>query len=469
MSMRHTIVLAALLAACSRGGGSGQGDGGGQGGSAGGNGGSSGSGGSSGGAGGAQSGRDGGLSDGGPALPPGCTNYKFEGEKLPIDLYLMMDSSASMLQKVATGETKWDAVGAALRSFFNDGQSAGIGVGLQFFPKIAAGSPKACTADGECGSAGPCYGIRTCSGAGYIDVCASDADCTGRGSCIPFGYCAAAREFCFPLGASCAGGSDSCQAPVEGYCIGRDSCTAADYAAPAVAIAPLPGAAPALAASLAGQVPDGYTPTAAALSGALDQARTRARANPDRRVAVVLATDGLPTTCAPKDIDAVAAIARAASSETPPLSTFVIGVFAPEEQAAVRNLNTLAQAGRTGAARLVDARQNVTQSFLAALNDIRATAVGCELKMPATTPQGRINYGNVNVTFTTGGGVQTTVPYVRNRAMCDPVRGGWYYDVDPAQGTPTKVLTCDKTCELFRSDRNGRVEIHVGCKTIVID
>jgi hypothetical protein len=402
-------------------------------------------------------------------LPPGCIDYAMEGEKLPLDLYLMMDSSASMLQKVAGGDVKWEAVKTALKAFFADPRSQGIGVGLQFFPKIIAGAPKACTAEAECGSYTPCLGIRTCTGKSYIDICATDADCPGQ-SCIPFGYCATAHEFCSPLGASCAGGADSCQGPVEGYCLGRDSCATGDYATPAVPIAALPGASDALAAALGGHTPDGYTPTSAALAGALEHARARALANPDRRVAVVLATDGLPTSCAPKDIGAVAAIARKAAGESPAVHTFVIGVFAPEEQAAMSNLSLLAQAGGASPAHIVNTSGNVSQAFLSALNDIRATAVGCELKMPGTSAQGKkINYGNVNVRFTGGGGQQTTIPYVGSAAKCDPTRGGWYYDVDPAKGTPTTILTCEKTCQLLRSDPKGRVDILVGCRTIVIN
>jgi hypothetical protein len=407
---------------------------------------------------------DGGVS----AVPPGCVNYAMEGEKLPIDLYLMMDSSTSMLQKLDSGDTKWDAVRAALRAFFADPKSAGIGVGLQFFPKIVAGAPKACTSESECGMFTPCLGIRTCAGQGYIDICATDADCGGK-SCIPFGYCASIKEFCSPLGMSCAGGADTCQGPVEGYCLGRDSCTAADYASPAVAVAPLPGAADALTTSLMNQMPDGYTPTSAALGGALDYARARARANPDRRVAVVLATDGLPTSCAPKDIGGVAALARKAYGETPSIATFVIGVFAPNEQSAAGNLNQLAQAGGPSAAHIVNTSQNVTQSFLAALNAIRATAVGCEFKMPSSTAQGmKINYANVNVRFTASSGQQTTIPQVADKSKCDANLGGWYYDISPNTGTPTKILTCEKTCALLGSDPRGKVEILVGCRTIVI-
>jgi Mg-chelatase subunit ChlD len=405
---------------------------------------------------------------GGGELPPGCTQHTIRGERLPIDLYMMIDTSASMLQKTADGSTKWEAVRSALSAFFADPRSAGIGVGLQFFPRVVPGATRECTSDAACGAHGPCFGIRTCSGRAYIDPCGTDADCGAGRTCIPFGYCATINDFCTPVGGPCAGGADTCDPIVEGYCLGRDSCTNADYATPAVSIAQLPAAAGALGSALAAQLPDGYTPTGSALSGALDHARTLAKGNSDRKLAVVMATDGLPTSCQPKEIGSVAAIAQKAFSETPSIPTFVIGVFAPAEQGAIRNLNQLAAGGGTSAARIVDSSRNLTQSFLAALDDIRTTALACEIKVPMSTSQQNINYDNVNVQFTGSSGQQVTIPYVGDASRCDITLGGWYYDIDPARGTPTRIVTCEKSCGLLRSDAKGRLDILIGCKTIVI-
>jgi Mg-chelatase subunit ChlD len=474
---RLGLVLGSLLACShsSTGTSLGNGDGGGGNGSTdgpnfgftGGNGGSGANGGGANGGGGSNgTGANGGIDP----LPPGCAQVTVQGERLPIDLYMMIDTSASMLAKTADGPTKWEAVRTALTSFFNDQASAGIGVGLQFFPRITAGAPRTCTSDGACGTFGPCLGIRTCSGLSYIQPCGTAADCTGGAACVPFGYCNASHEFCQGVGSPCGNGTDTCTGGiVEGYCLGRDSCTVGDYGTPAVAVAPLPGSAGALNAALTTQIPDGYTPTSAALAGALQQARTLAAAANGRKTAVVLATDGLPTSCAPKDIGGVAALASQALAGTPSIPTFVIGVFAPEEQAgAGPNLDQLAASGGTMRARLVNASQNTTQSFLAALDDIRATAVSCEFKVPATTAKGPVDFGNVNVRFTSGGGVETTIPNVPDRARCPAGGNGWYYDIDPTLGAPTKIETCDATCALLRGDPRGRIDILIGCKTVVI-
>jgi len=58
------------------------------------------------------------------------------------------------------------------------------------------------------------------------------------------------------------------------------------------------------------------------------------------------------------------------------------------------------------------------------------------------------------------------VPRVMSAAACDPMRGGWYYDVDPARATPTRIVACPATCRRFQGDQNGRVELVVGCQAI---
>jgi hypothetical protein len=48
---------------------------------------------------------------------------------------------------------------------------------------------------------------------------------------------------------------------------------------------------------------------------------------------------------------------------------------------------------------------------------------------------GAIDFNKVNVRWTGAGGT-TDVMYVGSANRCDPSRGGWHYDVDPATGTP---------------------------------
>jgi len=67
----------------------------------------------------------------------GCATDTQRGKQLPLDLYVMLDTSGSMNDLVGPQRSKWDAVSAAITAFVNDPGSAGIGVGVQCFPKTA--------------------------------------------------------------------------------------------------------------------------------------------------------------------------------------------------------------------------------------------------------------------------------------------------------------------------------------------
>jgi hypothetical protein len=59
---------------------------------------------------------------------------------------------------------------------------------------------------------------------------------------------------------------------------------------------------------------------------------------------------------------------------------------------------------------------------------------------------------------------------VASPARCDAVRGGWYYDVDPATGgNPTRISTCEATCRRFKTDTASEVSLTFGCATRVIE
>jgi hypothetical protein len=292
--------------------------------------------------------------------------------------------------------------------------------------------------------------------------------------CVRLGGCGVSPQLCAPAGPQYACSTavgDEC-IPLAGYCDGRDLCDAASYAMPAIEVAPLPGAAAALMASLAQHQIDGLTPTAGALSGAIQHAQALARANPTHKLAVLLATDGLPSECEPQDINGVAALAASGFAANPSVTTYVIGVFAPDEAASARtNLNAIAAAGGTGQAFVIDTNQNVTQAFVTALNSVRSSGLACQYTLPAASAgdAGQLDYFSVNVQFTSGSGQITTVGNVKDRASCSATRGGWYYDVDPSTGaTPQTISTCDVTCNQLKADPVGQVDILLGCKTIFI-
>lgn len=401
-----------------------------------------------------------------------CATQSAMAEKLPLDLFVMMDSSGSMAAEISPQVTKWQAVKDALTAFFNDKQSAGLGIGLQYFPLIQPGVPAECEVNSACGNFGPCKHLNGCYGSGKTDPvdCQTDGDCKSGKKCYPLGVCQSGVAYCSVGVGGCARG-DACL-PYSGFCVTRDRCDVDSYAATAVPLVTLgtATAAASLVSSLNGHEPDGLTPTSSALSGAIRAAQAHGAATPGHKTAVVLVTDGFPTECNPVDINEVAQIARTGAGTAPGTPTFVIGVFLPEEQAsATTNLNTLAAAGGTGTAVVISTNQNVTQVLQTALSQIRTTAVACEYKIPAATA-GAIDFGKVNVQFTSSAGATpTTVGYVNGKAGCNATRGGWYYDADPAMGqVPKSIIMCDSTCTQLRAASAGRVDIVLGCQTITI-
>lgn len=399
----------------------------------------------------------------------GCATDQKKATPLPLDLYVMLDESGSMATQVAAGLSKDKAVKDALDAFVVDPGSAGIGMGLQFFPLPTAGTPASCTSSAECpGATGPCS-MKVCARNGPLTFCNGNSDCAPY-QCVSAGQCDLARNVYCSVGTACgadASGFDrgTCIAQTAGFCSNSDSCDVGDYVTPAVAVAPLPGAGAAISAALAAKTAYGNTPTSAALQGAVDAAKAYATANPGHAVVAVLATDGLPTEC-DTNMANVAAIAAAALAGTPSIKTFVIGVFAADEATVAQtNLDQIAAAGGTTSALIVTATASTTTQFVNAMNKIRGTALPCDYALPAPT-SGTPDYDKMNVQHTDPAGKKTVLPNRSGAGSCDAA-GGWYYDVSPSSGaTPTRVILCPTSCDVVKT-AGGQVDVVIGCKTQV--
>jgi hypothetical protein len=333
----------------------------------------------------------------------------------------MLDRSKSMSQLTAGGPTKWAAVTSALQGFVAEPGLAGISLGLQYFGLPPGGSPQ-CT---------------------NVPQCNTTAECgpTGCGMCK--------NHHCVVSGGNT-----------------QDSCVAADYSAPAVEIAPLPGVGGAIVSSLGAHQPSTSTPTSAALQGALDHSKAWAAAHPGHVVIAVLATDGEPTEC-DTNVANIAATAATALGGNPSIKTFAIGVFAPADVPSGPNaLDQIAAAGGTGQAFVIDtsnASQNVETQFLMALNAIRGAALGCQYAIPVPEA-GTPDYGNLNVQYTPGGGgAPESLLNYPDAAHCPAAGDGWYYDNDAA---PTQILLCGSTCTKVSADMSGKIDVLLGCKTM---
>ncbi len=246
----------------------------------------------------------------------------------------------------------------------------------------------------------------------------------------------------------------------DGVCLNPDSCDATKYATPAAAIAALPDASATIIASIDAQTPQGDTPTAPALTGAIQQASAWAQTHADHRVVAVLATDGLPTAAIRTDIDPVAAIAKTGAAASPSINTFVIGVFGPDDVAnnAPSNLDTIAQQGGTKAAFIVDTTQDVTAQFLKALDTIRGARLACEFEIPpGPRPAPTRSTTGASTCSSTDGAQQDLVYYVKSAAGCDAtLRRLVTTTSDPDTGAaPTKIIACPTTCTPSKARRTG--------------
>ncbi|MBV8756788.1 MAG: VWA domain-containing protein [Deltaproteobacteria bacterium] len=342
---------------------------------------------------------------------PACATSIVKADKIPLDLYVMLDQSSSMSDSVSGGGTKWSTVTSALGTFLQQPGLDGVSVGIQYF-----GVP---------------HGGATCSSLS----CQVDSDC----------------------------GATACGPCVANVCVGffgtsGDSCTASDYATAAVEIAPLPGAASPLVSSMGMHSPTTGTPTSAALQGAVDHAKAWKQAHPSDAVVAVLATDGDPSEC-DTSLPNIDAIAAAALAGTPSIMTFVIGVGP-----SLTSLNGIAAAGGTMQAFLVDTGGNVNQQFLDAMNAIRHAALGCVYQIPLPT-DGAPDYNAVNVVYQPMGGNAQTFPRVMDMASCPANGNGWYYD-NPAN--PTQIILCPASCTLVEADMTGEIDVTLGCATVIL-
>jgi len=428
------------------------------------------------------------------ALDGACSAVTSSAKLVPLDLYVIMDSSKSMLDTDANNVDKWTDLRNAMSSFFNDANSAGFSVALKYFPDEQDGVPETCANDPDCGGKGPCEQRKACVAQGKFSMspsqlCKGNADCTDEpGSvCVPVQHCkmgegCMARNCVADMGASCP---SDCQA-FTGYCQGRDTCDVDTYATPSVAFGELPGAANDLIASLKNHAPSGYTPTGPALTGALKAARARAVDKPDHKVAVVLVTDGLPggfipgmppPGCTPTDPAEVASLlsGKMGLAGTPSVPTFVIGIFGPcdlqqgNTQMPKEKLTSWAAAGGTMSAVLVDTSLDVTKQIQDAFKSVQSKVISCQYAIPKDVVGG-IDFKEVNVVFSSDA-MMTSLPvhYVQKKDNCDPNTGGWYYDADPdppTNGNPTQIIACDKSCNDFKAAMGAKVEIALGCARV---
>jgi hypothetical protein len=296
-------------------------------------------------------------------------------------MLIMFDKSGSMLEN-----QKWAGAKAALIAFFQDPKSAGLSVGLRFFPDD---SPT------------PGCDDQACS----IDACANPL--------VPPA----------PLTEAPAASDPQQKALVD---------------------------------AVNSKSPGGETPMYAALGGAEKWAQANAN-EAVHRTAVVLVTDGEPTTCN-TDIAAIAGLAKDARDAKGVL-TYTIGM--PGSSGA--QLDQIAVAGGTDKAFLADAG-SVSTKLIEALTSIQKAQIACVFDMPAASQPGdTVDPGKVNVNYYKAADSHVTLPRVDGPAACTGTYG-WYYD-DPA--APKTIHLCPSTCADVQGNPEALIKILLGCETVV--
>jgi hypothetical protein len=209
------------------------------------------------------------------------------------DLYLLVDTTGSMAPPDAGVTGRLEMVRQGVSAFLSQSATAGMGVGMGYFPKPAAASSN-CANDSQCGCGGSCF-----------------------------------IGFCFVPG---------------------DSGEVSDYSSPTVAIGLVPGVNSTLNNSMNSLTTGGGTPPAP-LAGALAHSKAFAQANMGHKVAVVLLADGLPNECTSnpnKATDWLGPASQAATG-TPQVLTYVVSLG---DASMTPEFNAVAAAGGTGSARV---------------------------------------------------------------------------------------------------------------------
>jgi hypothetical protein len=416
-----------------------------------------------------------------PVAPPApgqtCARSTAQAQQASLDVLVLLDNSGSMTGKAGT-RSKWQVAQESLVSFVTDRRSGGLGLGLQFFPSVT--DQEVCQVSADCPS-GICTDNEICVGTNHpvlegITCLPADyaSRCLFGGTCQTAGLCTVSKQLCQAVDQPCPSGlpGDLCKAAVRVCEAAEDTrCEAAVYENPAVPIATLPGNEVVLVGRIKGRATAGGTPTSVALQGSYRYLRRHLAANPGRRAALVLVTDGIPTSCQPTAATGIADEIRRERMQAPGIVTYAIGVFSSEEANAGRaTMQMFATAGGTGMPFVLTPAADLGARLNDALAQIRGQAVvPCEFVIPPAMG-GAIDFGKVNLSFSAGP-AEETIPYVRRAAACDPVRGGWHYDVEPGAGqaAPSRVVLCPASCTRFQSTADARVNVVFGCETKVID
>lgn len=365
-----------------------------------------------------------GTGAGGKQEDGGCGEQSYQGEQVPLDIYIMFDQSKSMACPITSGgpedcsvPCRWNAVKTALTSFVQNAGATTISVGLGYF--------------------GPGPGLAsTCDPKAYVP----DVDI----------------------------GLLSVTAPLIVNSLGTHNPLTDTPTLPALQ------AAVSHAISWKAQNP-GHTVVVVLVT---DGQPNACGANTVAQI-VATADTGFKDGTIPTYVIGIIGSVDSGTGK----STCVLDPNVPT----VTDLDSVAAAGGTSKALIVDTT-NTTQDpgaqFLATMNQIRQTAqIPCEFAIPAPKAGTTFDPYKVNLVYTDpSGGKGAVYPapqapadkvgWVGHESCATAADGGWYYDKDPTKdqrdpaNVPTKITLCKSTCDKLTAIFGFKVNIKLGCPTI---
>jgi hypothetical protein len=438
-----------------------------------------------------------------PAAPAECAHDSYQGERVKVNLYLLLDNSGSMRSPIAVDSTvtQWDAVRDAIKDFIGSPESEGLNLAMNYYPIL--GDRALCNRRNQCDNGYQCI-AKVCAIEFLYDaitLCDTDQDCkltftdadgeVYRQRCMEPQHCTGSDTAMCLVDEQCKDGA-ICEDETVAVCPGETSCTSTDYATPSVARAELPMQSQAFIDSLDAHEPDIFaaTPTHIALQGAYSQVQDWIDAEPDAKSFLILATDGAPTGCtnansSDEDVNLAtdATYQAITDAEGRGIDTFVIGVVPnvsgldPNDPAIVQlqaqfdllaeKLDTMAQKGGTKMPYNIEVGMDTTQSFLDALSAIRGAVLPCEYAIPKPE-KGTVSFDRLNVELSQpGADMGTTIPKVDTQADCVDGESAWYYDLDPDTQTPRRVELCPAACDAANAAAGASIDIVLGCQTVI--
>jgi hypothetical protein len=356
---------------------------------------------------------------------PTCEGTSTESSFKPVRMFIVVDRSYSMVCHPpsypascisengttckCTGQ-RWAGATSALKAYFQNANTAGIGIAMDFFP-LTAGSG---AGDGCAG--GAALGSTTSSSACGVTAC--------KNPLVSLGYLTAAAS------------------PTD---------TQEQLLVTALTTSPVSPP----------KTTDSSTPSYPALKGALEWAKAEQLAKPNETFIVVFVTDGEPSTClvsgdsfgnTPRTNAALVDLAKDAYDSSG-VRTYTLGM----EGSSVTILDQIAAAGGTTKSFVVGGSNatDISTALTAALDAISGESASCTLPYTASDDA---DPASAVVTYTSGTST-TTITKRSGLTACDS-SGGWYYN---NAANPTQVILCPSTCTTVQADSAASVKLDVPC------